>query len=161
MLDTAASVVLGGDAGDIPLLDLGHDGHAAKRNGAHSPGASGNGYRDMTADGDYEIRDRGERLPPAPWSNVIANPRGGFLVTERGAGFTWAGNSYFYRLTPWHNDPVSDPPGEAIYLRDEESGRAVVRRPRPAVRRGGAYTVRHGAGASTFEHQRRRDRDRH
>ena len=31
-------------------------------------------------------------LPPAPWSNVIANRRFGFLVTE-GAGYTWSGNS--------------------------------------------------------------------
>ena len=49
-------------------------------------------------------------MPPAPWANVIANPRAGFIVTERGAGFTWAENSYFYRLTPWHNDPVATRP---------------------------------------------------
>ena len=37
-------------------------------------------------------------------------------------GFTWAENSYFYRLTPWHNDPVSDPVSEVLYLRDEDTG---------------------------------------
>jgi len=153
LLDTAASVVLGGDAGDIPLLNLGHDGHAATRNGAHSPGASGNGYGTTTADGDYEIVIDGERLPPAPWSNVIANPLGGFLVTERGAGCTWAASSYFYRLTPWQNDPVSDPPGEAIYLRDEESGATWCPTPAPLSAEG-RYTVRHGPGATTFAHQR-------
>ena len=60
----------------------------------------------------------GARVPPAPWSNIIANPNAGFCITERGGGFAWAENSYFYRLTPWHNDPVSDPVGEVLYLRD-------------------------------------------
>src|SRR5262249_909950 len=32
-------------------------------------------------------------LPPAPWINVVANPVCGFLVSETGAGYTWAGNS--------------------------------------------------------------------
>ena len=62
------------------------------------------------------------RLPPAPWINVIANPAVGFLVSEGGSGYTWAGNSQSNRLTPWSNDPVSDPPGEVVYLRDEETG---------------------------------------
>ena len=61
-------------------------------------------------------------LPPAPWINVVANPTAGFLVSEAGSGYTWAGNSQANRLTPWSNDPVSDPPGEALYLRDEETG---------------------------------------
>ncbi len=39
-----------------------------------------------------------------------------------GSGFTWAVNSQANRLTPWSNDPVSDPPGEVVYLRDEETG---------------------------------------
>jgi cyclic beta-1,2-glucan synthetase len=82
--------------------------------------------------------------------NVIANPRGGFVVSERGAGCTWAGNSYFYRLTPWHNDPVSDPSSEVLYLRDEESGRLWAATPAPILH-DAAYTVRHGAGTSVFE----------
>ncbi len=56
---------------------------------------------------------------PAPWSNVLANANFGTLVTERGGGFSWSVNSQRYRLTPWSNDAVSDPLGEAIYLRDE------------------------------------------
>ena len=62
------------------------------------------------------------RLPPAPWVNVVANPDFGFLVSEAGSGYTWAVNSQANRLTPWSNDPVSDPPGEVVYLRDEETG---------------------------------------
>ncbi|MEX1184876.1 MAG: glucoamylase family protein [Gemmatimonadota bacterium] len=112
-----------------------------------------NGTGGLTAGGDYQLYVRGSELPPAPWANVIANPRGGFIVTERGAGCTWAGNSYFFRLTPWHNDPVSDPASEAIYIRDEQTG--LVWRPTPGSRVDDAsYAVRHAPGASVFEHER-------
>jgi cyclic beta-1,2-glucan synthetase len=80
-----------------------------------------NGLGGMTARGSYQIRV-GAQLPPAPWANVIANPHGGFVVSERGGGFSWAESSYFFRLTPWHNDPVGDPCGEVLYLRDELTG---------------------------------------
>jgi cyclic beta-1,2-glucan synthetase len=117
------------------------------------PLALDNGIGGLTAGGDYQLYVRGSELPPAPWANVIANPRGGFIVTERGAGCTWAGNSYFFRLTPWHNDPVSDPAGEAIWLRDEETGQ--VWRPTPGNRHDdGGYGVRHAPGVSVFEHER-------
>src|SRR5262249_9105326 len=59
---------------------------------------------------------------PAPWINVIANPSFGFQVSESGAGYTWSVNSRENQLTPWSNDPVGDPPGEMLYVRDEESG---------------------------------------
>ena len=113
-----------------------------------------NGYGALTDDGQYEIQVCGDRLPPAPWSNVVANSHGGFLVSERGGGFTWAANSYFYRLTPWHNDPVSDAVSEAVYLQDGETGELWCATPGP-VRREVSYTVRHGQGASFFEHHHR------
>jgi cyclic beta-1,2-glucan synthetase len=111
-----------------------------------------NGFGGVTPEGDYEVRVRGDRVPPAPWANVIANPRGGFVVTERGAGFTWAETSYFFRLTPWHNDPVSDPASEVIYLRDEATDETWSATPAP-IRRDASYTVRHAAGSSSFEHE--------
>ena len=111
-----------------------------------------NGLGGVTADGDYLIRVRGDRVPPAPWANVIANERGGFLVTERGAACTWVENSQFFRLTPWHNDPVSDPVSEVLYLRDEASGDCWTATPAP-MRRDAAYTVVHGPGSSTFQHE--------
>ncbi len=114
---------------------------------------AGNGFGGPTADGDYEIQLRNGRLPPAPWANVVANQRGGFLVTERGSGFAWAANSYFYRLTPWHNDPVADPAGDALYLRDEDTGDTWCPTPAPIGGQDG-YVVRHGPGASVFEHLR-------
>jgi cyclic beta-1,2-glucan synthetase len=111
-----------------------------------------NGFGGLAANDDYVIRVCGDELPPAPWINVVANPHGGFIVSERGAGFTWAENSYFFRLTPWHNDPVSDPPGDVIYLRDHETGEFWSATPAPA---GPLATciVTHGAGATTFEQE--------
>ena len=108
-----------------------------------------NGFGGLTPDGDYEIRVAGDRVPPAPWANVIANPHGGFVVTERGGGFTWAESSYFYRLTPWHNDPVSDPVSEVVYLQDHETEELWSATPGP-VGTQQEFTVRHGAGKSTF-----------
>ncbi len=112
-----------------------------------------NEFGGLTSEGDYLVRVAGDRVPPAPWVNVIANPRGGFMVSERGAGCSWAESSYFYRLTPWQNDPVSDPPGEVIYLRDEDSHVVWSATPAP-VKTNIPYTARHTAGASSFEHVR-------
>jgi cellobiose phosphorylase len=88
-------------------------------------------------------------VPPMPWSNVIANERFGFLVTETGAACTWAGNSRQNKLTPWSNDPISDPHGEALYLRDHASGRFWSPLPGPAP--SGAWSeARHGMGWSRW-----------
>ena len=100
---------------------------------------------------EYEIRLEGNELPPAPWVNVVGNPVAGFVVSESGTGTTWTDNSYFYRLTPWQNDPVRDPAGEAIYLRDEDNGELWTPTPEP-IREKTLYTVKHGAGYSVFEH---------
>ena len=88
---------------------------------------------------------------PAPWLNVVSNGQDfGFQVTETGAGFTWAANSRENRLTPWSNDAVCDPPGEIIYLRDEETGTVWTPTPLP-IRETGPYVVRHGQGYTVFE----------
>ena len=93
-----------------------------------------------------------EQWTPAPWANVIGNPVDfGFQVTETGGGYTWSVNSRENRLTPWSNDAVSDPPGEVVYLRDEESGSVWSATPLP-IREREPYTVRHGQGYSVFEH---------
>ena len=115
-----------------------------------SPEIYENGFGALLPDGGYEIGVRGDHVPPAPWVNVVANPRGGFVVSERGSGFMWAESSFFYRLTPWHNDPVSDPPGEALYLRDDQSLEHWSATPAP-VHRAIPYTVQHRAGSTTFE----------
>jgi cyclic beta-1,2-glucan synthetase len=91
----------------------------------------------------------GHRLPPLPWVNVIANPRFGTLVSETGAGFTWSGNSREHRLTPWSNDPLLDPHGEALFVEDLASGAAWSPTPGP-LPHPAAYEVRHGLGHTTF-----------
>jgi cyclic beta-1,2-glucan synthetase len=93
-----------------------------------------------------------EQWTPAPWSNVIGNAvEFGFQVTETGGGYTWSANSRENRLTPWSNDAVSDPPGEVIYLRDDDSGTVWTATPLP-IREREPYIIRHGQGYSVFEH---------
>jgi cyclic beta-1,2-glucan glucanotransferase len=89
---------------------------------------------------------------PAPWINVIANEHLGFQVSESGAGYTWALNSRENQLTPWSNDPVSDQPGEVIYVRDEESGRLWSPTLLPIREDAWSYQCRHGHGYSRFAH---------
>ena len=78
---------------------------------------------------------------------MLANPLAGCLATDAGLGYTWAANSQANRLTPWSNDS-RDPPGEAIYLRDVETGQVWT----PAIARGrrAPTVVCHGAGFSSF-----------
>ena len=119
-----------------------------------------NGFGGFTGDGrEYVIvidgtSQRGPTLPPAPWANVLANPRFGCLVTEAGLGYSWAGNSQMNRLTPWSNDPTSDSPGEVIYLRDEETGDFWTPTPLPLGPRA-TVTVRHGQGYTRYTHDSR------
>ena len=89
---------------------------------------------------------------PAPWINVVANPGFGFQVAAEGSGFTWALNSRENQLTPWSNDPVTDRPGEVLYLRDEESGELWGPTASPIRNHGAHYRARHGQGYSRFEH---------
>lgn len=111
-----------------------------------------NGYGGFTQDGrEYVIDLPPGRQTPLPWTNVIGYPQFGFLVTESGSSTTWALNSGENRLTPWSNDPVTDPTGEALYLRDEETGEFWTPTPRPSGGRS-TYRVRHGAGYTSFEH---------
>ncbi len=114
-----------------------------------------NGYGGFSADGsEYVIRLTPEasgrlRLPPQPWVNIIANPSFGFLASETGAGYTWSQNSRENRLTPWSNDPVLDPPGEVLYLRDEDQARFWSLTPGP-VPQPVACEIRHGFGYSRY-----------
>ena len=111
-----------------------------------------NGLGGFTPDGrEYVIYLGPGAETPAPWVNVLANPSFGTLVSESGAGFTWADNSQRNRLTEWSNDPLLDPPSEAIYIRDEETGTFWTPTAKP-IREPEAYRTRHGAGYSVFEH---------
>ncbi|GAB5536611.1 MAG: hypothetical protein Rubg2KO_28600 [Rubricoccaceae bacterium] len=97
--------------------------------------------------------------PPLPWVNVIANPSIGFIVSETGSASTWSANSRLNRLTPWANDPVSDPFGEALYVREDPvEGDGIgadfwspTGGPAPAP---GPIEIRHGFGGSTWRAER-------
>ncbi len=105
------------------------------------------------ADGgrDYLVVLEGEAETPLPWANVIANPGFGTVVTAGGSAYTWAGNSRENRLTPFANDPVTDPTGEALFVRDEETGEAWSPAVRPMRRTGSdRVVVRHSAGLTRF-----------
>jgi cyclic beta-1,2-glucan glucanotransferase len=92
---------------------------------------------------------------PQPWINVISNPNFGFLVSEAGSGYTWSLNSREYQLTPWSNDPVVDPPGEAIYIRDDADGDLWSPTALPIRDESATYIAHHGQGYTRFEHASR------
>ncbi|MBK1724809.1 glycoside hydrolase family 94 protein [Thiocystis violacea] len=126
----------------------------------HTPWLFDNGLGGFTPDGrEYVITTAAGEATPAPWVNVLANARFGTVISASGMAYTWSENAHEFRLTPWHNDPVSDASGEAFYLRDEESGHVWSPTPLPV---GGAsaasgvagapYVSRHGFGYSVFEH---------
>ena len=111
-----------------------------------------NGLGGFTPDGrEYVITTTHGQVTPAPWVNVLANPHFGSVISESGMAYTWSENAHEYRLTPWANDPVTDASGEALYLRDEDSGHFWSPTPLPC--RGiTPYISRHGFGYSSFEH---------
>lgn len=110
-----------------------------------------NGLGGFTPDGrEYVVELGPGRVTPAPWANVLANPRIGSVISESGSTYTWIDNAHLFRLTPWHNDPVGDPGGEAFYLRDEETGQFWSPTSLPAPGDAGC-SCRHGFGYSVFE----------
>jgi cyclic beta-1,2-glucan synthetase len=122
---------------DVPELTLG--------NGSGGFSEGGREYI-VVLDGDAET--------PLPWVNVIANPGFGTVVSASGSAYTWAENSRENRLTPFSNDPISDPTGEALFLRDEQTGDVWSPMPGPIPRTAasGRYVVRHAAGVTRFSH---------
>ena len=101
---------------------------------------------------EYIVRLTDGATTPMPWINVVANPAFGFHVSADGSGYTWAENSRENQLTPWSNDPVGDPCGEAFYVRDMVGGALWTPTAQP-LRDEGVYVARHGQGYSRFDHQ--------
>jgi cyclic beta-1,2-glucan synthetase len=171
LLSAAARIVLRGDLGELaPQLDrkapwLSPAEIVAPSSTLRPPKSASrapltprvmeNGIGGFTPDGrEYVIVLEGDRETPLPWSNVLANPDFGTLLSASGAAYTWAGNSRENRLTPFANDPISDPTGEAILLRDEDNGTVWSATPGPLLRvaDSGQWIIRHGAGVSRFQH---------
>ena len=112
-----------------------------------------NGLGGFAADGHEYVTTLGEgQWTPAPWINVIANPSFGFQVSVEGAGYTWAVNSQQHQITQWSNDPVSDRPGEVLYVHDLDTNELWGPTALPIREDSGQYVVRHGQGYSVFEH---------
>lgn len=112
-----------------------------------------NGLGGFTNNGhEYLTILEGNDRTPAPWLNIVSNPSFGFQVSTDGSGFTWSVNSQQNQLTPWSNDPVCDGPGEAIYVRDEDTGEVWGPTALPIREKNASYTVRHGQGYSQFDH---------
>jgi len=112
-----------------------------------------NGLGGFTKDGREYVTVLGEgQWTPAPWINVVSNPEFGFQVSESGSGFTWSVNSRENKLTPWANDPVSDIPGEAFFVSDQDSGQVWGPTSLPIREERLPYVIRHGQGYSRFEH---------
>jgi cyclic beta-1,2-glucan synthetase len=110
-----------------------------------------NGIGGFAADGrEYVILLRPGESTPAPWINVIANANFGFHVAAEGSGYTWSVNSRERALTPWSNDPVTNRPGEAFYLMDEDNGDLWGPTAAPVYAPSEGHTVRHGQGYSRF-----------
>lgn len=111
-----------------------------------------NGFGGFSSDGrEYVIRLRAGDTTPHPWINVIANTdQFGFHISAEGAGFTWSMNSRDHKLTSWSNDPVSNRPGEAIFVVDRDSGAVASPFAVFAVNPQATFETRHGAGYSIF-----------
>ncbi|WP_234123465.1 GH36-type glycosyl hydrolase domain-containing protein [Clostridium hydrogenum] len=110
-----------------------------------------NEYGGFNDNDNYVIILNDNKNTPAPWINVISNDKFGFHVSESGASYTWSSNSRENKLTTWYNDPVSDPLGEALFIRDEVTGKFWSISPKP-VRDNNDYIIEHGFGYSTFKH---------
>jgi cyclic beta-1,2-glucan synthetase len=112
-----------------------------------------NGLGGFAADGQEYVTILGPgQWTPAPWINVVANPAFGFHVPTEGGGTTWSVNSRENQLTPWSNDPITDRPGEAFYLRDDATGDLWSPTALPIRDEAATYVARHGRGYSRFQH---------
>ncbi len=168
LLQSAARVVVNVGDGFVlaPFPSAPEDGLPALAPSHHRPDAApdtpplprptdllcDNGWGGFSPDGRAYVTYLQEQATPAPWINVLANPDFGCLISESGSSTTWSANSGENRLSPWSNDPVADPSGEVLYLRDEETTETWTPTPQP-MPGGLPYLVRHGQGRTTFEHR--------
>jgi cyclic beta-1,2-glucan synthetase len=115
--------------------------------------AISNGRGGFTNGGkEYVIVLDGKHDTPMPWANVIANPGFGTIVTDSGSAHTWSTNSRQNRLTPFANDPITDPTAEALFVRDDETGETWCPTPGPLRRSvsDAPVIVRHASGSTQF-----------
>ncbi len=169
LLQAVARVIIADDRGTL-MDQVKHRGFVAKRVASLATTRSnrpksvkvpdspptelifGNELGGFTADGsEYVITTTQKDMTPMPWVNVLANPHFGTVVSESGLAYTWSENAHEFRLSPWGDDAIGASGGEAMYLRDEESGHfwSPTLMPCPGQT---PYITRHGFGYSVFEH---------
>ncbi len=69
---------------------------------------------------EYVIKMTKNVKPEVAWSQVLANPNFGTIVTTNNSGYTWYQNSRLNRITEWNNSPSCDIPSEIIYIKDKK-----------------------------------------
>lgn len=106
---------------------------------------------------DHSFDDGGRTLtlrsrPPRPWAHPIVNPLGhGALCDSHGGVSSFAANAQRNGLTPWTPDSVTPPaPGQAVYLRDEETGAIYSAGFAPCRRSDTVHTVTFAPGAAVY-----------
>ncbi|KPF47805.1 carbohydrate-binding protein [beta proteobacterium AAP65] len=148
------------------LHDAAHESRVAQRHtvlpggwGAVLPDAAAAravghfGAAGSAADGRYTFEAGPQARPQRPWLNVLANEGFGSLMTEAGAGSSWALNSRLNQLTAWQNDAVADPPSEWLLLQDLDSGEAWSCTASAESAPGANCTVQHSAGSTAIAHR--------
>ncbi len=80
-------------------------------------------HRFDAVDGSLRFEVGATQHPARPWTNLLANPDFGCLVSEIGSGYCWAGDSRAQQITGWSNDALADPPNEWLLLHDLDRGR--------------------------------------
>ncbi|WP_245644848.1 GH36-type glycosyl hydrolase domain-containing protein [Hydrogenophaga flava] len=103
---------------------------------------------------DFGFTVGADQQPTRPWINVLANPGFGCMVSDSGAGPTWALNSRLNQLTAWSNDPVADPPGEWFLLQDRRSRDIWSVTPSAWGAQDVDYAVTHTQGLTSISHRR-------
>lgn len=104
-----------------------------------------NGYGGFdTASGEYVIL----KNTPMPWVNCVSYIEGepfGFLISEKGGGYVWQGNSRENHITRWYCDPADDISDEKIEIILTDNDK------KTAISPFSECVARHGFGYSVFE----------
>lgn len=88
-----------------------------------------NGWGGFAEEGSYIIEVKPDDPTPAPWCNILAHENMGLMLTERGGGFMWHGNSRSGRLTEYRGDA----PWLNLRLRRTQTGESLPLLPRDAL----------------------------
>ncbi|MDT8992608.1 glucoamylase family protein [Curvibacter sp. APW13] len=92
--------------------------------------------------------------PTRPWSNVLANPNFGSLITESGGGYSWGINSRLNQITTWSNDPVLDPPSEWLLIQNLDTREVWHVCPSAWGDQNATYQITHTLGCTSVNHKR-------